>query len=112
MPGIELSSILERMPIRRIHWLAFDHPFSHMKSKSQIGVCGSPKERPGADAGWRVLLLPGRDESDLPGGEDMDFDIRALATELKMPLSNDNHKEVLCAAIDSGLIKPRRVFQL
>lgn len=57
-------------------------------------------------------LRPGRDESDPPGSEDMDFDVRALAAELKMPLSNDNHKEVLCAAIDSGLIKPRRVFQL
>jgi len=44
--------------------------------------------------------------------QQMDFDVRELAAELHMRLDEVSHVDVLRAAIDRGIIKPRRVFQL
>ena len=59
-------------------------------------------------------LLPGTDESDpiCPDSQQIDFDVRILADALQMALEDDNHAEVLRAAIEKGLIKGRRVFHL
>jgi hypothetical protein len=59
-------------------------------------------------------LLPGSDESDsiAPGPEQMDFDVRELAAKLQMTLESSSHADILRSAIEGGLIKPRRVFQL
>lgn len=59
-------------------------------------------------------LLSGRDESDpnIVDAHKMDFDVRTLAEQLRVDLTNDNHAEVIREAIDKGIIKPRRVFNL
>ena len=59
-------------------------------------------------------LLPDRDESDpnIVDEEQFDFDVRAVAKELNIELTGDNHTDVLRKAIDSKIIKPRRVFYL
>jgi hypothetical protein len=59
-------------------------------------------------------LLPGRSESDAPSADaqEMDFDVRTVAAELQLELTEDNHADILRAAIDKKWIKPRGIIYL